>query len=1315
MSSPNVYWDDEELDFAVLNELTAFEASQVPHNPNLAIRRSPSKTGLTVADSDDLYDLTFNIGLQDLQKLDAAIEKDYRLKAASTSKSPSASAFTRSLSGRQTTLFGDVISAGTPPSSRRGTQQRKSPTRPVNRKTKTWDHTAFAKTGRKRKAGNGNGRGKLDEEGGNEDAVEFEQFPAPYFPGPPPPMKLQPDLLAAKRWIFPLNRPKRDYQFNISRHCLFDNVLVALPTGLGKTFIAGVVMLNFYRWFPEGKVVFVAPTKPLVAQQIDACHKTCGIPGRDAIELTGNNPRAFRSKAWQEKRVFYMTPQTFENDLKTDNCDSRDIILLVVDEAHKGAGDYSYAKVVRFLMAKNPHFRVLALTATPGGTPEAVQAIVDALHISRIELRDEQSLDIRSYVNEKKVEQHIISMNEGIGKLRDLIAKVLEAYMKKCAGAGILRGNLDPVQFHPFRTNTAMDEIHRRSDGRQLQWAYPVLRKIGVLARAMGYLLEASPHMCFRSLTAEAEGTGSDKPSGLNKDPAFQALMNELRLQKSRGFAVHPKLEKLKVLVIHHFGQRLRDDFPLNADEQSHEDTRAMVFVTFREAVDEIVDFLNKESPLLRATKFIGQGIDRKGNKGLAQREQLDIINRFKDGTFNVLVATSVGEEGLDIGEVDLIVCYDAQKTPIRMLQRVGRTGRKREGFVHVLLAEGREEMNWNKAREAHSDVQRSIIRGEQLELYDDAERLLPDHIKPECLESMMDIEEYDRSATERSRESAVQGPKKKRKRNDDPARDIPPGACEGFVSVAELLVKQGVKRRKKIAKFDEGAGLDDETDEEIEAGLFAPKRAVSMSNISSRPLKTKLKRAKTTTHGSKKGGPAPSKQRKSHVGTIVGELTPSQFAREGAEDSDDLEVERGLRGTPILPSLKQSPASSSSLPRASSPEISLAQNRSIIDICTSAASSRSSSPSRKDRHPTNSPSSGEVPEARHASPSPLRPLSARPPDTAISLEAHIGSVSSSKAGSDQENDHRKGQYEPNKEDDNLAWLLADSDDAGEMSSSPAEPHIRVSSTQDSDAGEIEESEPGEESPIVKISFPLRTEPSTLSKFEMLPPAFPKPSLQLSVPSPTAPEPSLPVRAAGRAKKRSATAQVVNSSSPLHPPLSRGRLNRHKRDSPSPLSPPLITPKRRRRLKLRDTAAVARVNPWVDVEAGHSGDEVSSGESFSSSVEESESDRRFVTDLPATQASPSYDQLAVYRQSLLSQAPTGGKLSVPVFAAPPVRGGGQRAVGPNMGALDLPRHGRIERSSSPSPPGEEDEDYYMVGSFVVDDDAEISFMQSSEP
>jgi ATP-dependent DNA helicase MPH1 len=128
-------------------------------------------------------------------------------------------------------------------------------------------------------------------------------------------MRLTPDMTEAKHWIYPLNRPKRDYQYNIVRHCLFDNTLVALPTGLGKTFIAGVVMLNCmwlasleihltywrekkldFRWFPYGKIIFSAPTKPLVAQQITACHEVCGIPRQDAVELTGNTPRATRAR-----------------------------------------------------------------------------------------------------------------------------------------------------------------------------------------------------------------------------------------------------------------------------------------------------------------------------------------------------------------------------------------------------------------------------------------------------------------------------------------------------------------------------------------------------------------------------------------------------------------------------------------------------------------------------------------------------------------------------------------------------------------------------------------------------------------------------------------------------------------------------------------------------------------------------------------------------------------------------------------------------------------------------------------------------------
>ena len=95
------------------------------------------------------------------------------------------------------------------------------------------------------------------------------------------------DLEAGEMWIYPTNYPVRDYQFNITKKALFINTLVCLPTGLGKTFIAAVVMYNFYRWYPVGKIVFMAPTKPLVTQQIEACYNVMGIPQEDIAEMTG--------------------------------------------------------------------------------------------------------------------------------------------------------------------------------------------------------------------------------------------------------------------------------------------------------------------------------------------------------------------------------------------------------------------------------------------------------------------------------------------------------------------------------------------------------------------------------------------------------------------------------------------------------------------------------------------------------------------------------------------------------------------------------------------------------------------------------------------------------------------------------------------------------------------------------------------------------------------------------------------------------------------------------------------------------------------
>jgi ERCC4-related helicase len=139
------------------------------------------------------------------------------------------------------------------------------------------------------------------------------------------------DMNLCREWIYPTNKEVRGYQKSISMNCLLHNTLVVLPTGLGKTLIAAVVMYNYYRWFPTGKIIFMAPTKPLVAQQIEACHGIMGIPQEHTAELMGGVKPEEREKLWSERRVFYCTPQSLNNDLMKGALDPRKIVCIVID------------------------------------------------------------------------------------------------------------------------------------------------------------------------------------------------------------------------------------------------------------------------------------------------------------------------------------------------------------------------------------------------------------------------------------------------------------------------------------------------------------------------------------------------------------------------------------------------------------------------------------------------------------------------------------------------------------------------------------------------------------------------------------------------------------------------------------------------------------------------------------------------------------------------------------------------------------------------------------------------------------------------
>ncbi|KAJ7783523.1 hypothetical protein DFH07DRAFT_726924 [Mycena maculata] len=1230
--SSDGYFEDDDFDDAVLQQLDKIEASQRPPT------REPSF---------EVDDFTFgDIDESELARLDTFIEDTYQGKAPPVA-GPSR---TTSRTTLQTTLYGEVLPPPPPKVPRTQIQRTKStPRNPFGQqapKTKKWDHTEFAKSGWKGVKSRGKGKTVNDEDEEEQEAVEFEQFPAPFMPRiPSPSMKLRPDLLEAKHWIYPLNQPKRDYQYNIVKHCLFDNTIVALPTGLGKTFVAGVVMLNFYRWFPEGKVVFVAPTKPLVAQQIDACHKTCGIPGSDAIELTGQNPKPMRARAWKEKRVFYMTPQTLINDLVSENCDAGDIVLLVIDEAHRATGGYAYNQVVRFMMAKNPHFRVLALTATPGGDPNAVQALIDGLHISRIEIRDENSLDLKAYIHEKKVEQHIIVMSEAVNRIKDPLVTLMNSILKPLKERGLMYPSADPIKMHSFSANMKIREL-RKDQG----WAYTPLNHIGSLARAMGYLIEGTIGMCSTYMHELARDKDDDaegkKKAGkkLRDNPLFRPVLKELELQSLRGFPMHPKMERLKALAVQHFANKLDED------GQEAEETKVMVFVTFREAVDEIVDTLNLEKPLIRANKFIGQGTDKQGKKGLAQKEQLEVIKKFKDGEYNVLVATSIGEEGLDIGEVDLIICYDAQKTPIRMLQRFGRTGRKREGMVHVLLAEGREEENMHKAKVTYKEVQKTIVRGDQLELYGDVERLLPDHIKPEPLEKAMEIQEYVREEGRKKRAGSKERLPKgtKRKRNDDASRNIPDGASTSFVTASKLLVKGGSKRKKVAKDFDQ-AGQDDDTDMEIESGIVGLTRRAASAASSSKPTaKAKSKLRRSVTDGDAK--------RKKKIATP----TLSQFMLKAVDDEEDMEIERGA----ILTPSRSSPMYNSSLERPQR-HLHSKSPSGLVVIDSDSDDPPGDSILTRDTafiHPFSRVSSRRA----------MAWLIDKDDDPDIEI------VDSSPMLSRRS----RNSPSPALSDDSVCVVVE------AMSSKSSGKRRAITPIEDNSVEFVErvEQDPNESVELVSEAPQRMARPTGPRKPDMPPPELPSRFLVSRSP----PEPSFPVRGPGRARSR----PVPEPESPAMemPPPSQRRL--HRRESPAKET-------RHRPKKSHKTSAGLKI--VYDNEAVHSGDEISEGSSGGSDVE-SESDRQFLEGLPETQMSPSYDQSLAYRQSLLTQAHGGGR--IPNFVGRPARKG-MFGGGPSESSRRRP-----QVSSSPPPEPDAKLDAYELGNFVVDDDEDISFLSS---
>ncbi|KAL7551797.1 hypothetical protein ACHAWF_015057 [Thalassiosira exigua] len=501
----------------------------------------------------------------------------------------------------------------------------------------------------------------------------------------------------------------------MSHASVIQDTLVSLPTGLGKTLVAAVVMYNFYRWFPEGKVVFVAPTRPLVSQQIKACYQIMGIPEKDTAEISGRSKPESRTAMWLRKRVFFCTPQSITRDIKGGRCPARSIVCLVMDEAHRATGEHANAVLVRQVRQSGAKFRLVGLSATPGSDIKAIQAVIDTLGISRIEARGEDDPSVKQYIHDREEEVIVVRQPDVVRSVDSKFAELMKPLL------GRLRENdvpsrlmCDSANLTAWSVMSARQDYIEKTGDHSLDKTFDALR---VLADSRQRLKKHGVQIAKSKLSEAVAKHGY--MGFIAKQPTYQSLMREMTAAsgggigeaggmtatRTEGFENNPKLMKLSEVLTEHFERKQAVD----------SSTRAIVFAQWRESVNMIVDMLSSQNAsLLKPCQFIGQaskkgsGNGKKGSvnpnpgqdvAGMNQAQQQRVLAQFKQGSYNVLVATCVGEVSTDSnGEVDLIVNFDVLKSAIRSVQRSGRTGRKRNGRVVFLVAEGSEERSYRQS-----------------------------------------------------------------------------------------------------------------------------------------------------------------------------------------------------------------------------------------------------------------------------------------------------------------------------------------------------------------------------------------------------------------------------------------------------------------------------------------------------------------------------------------------------------------------------------------------------------------------------------------
>ena len=485
---------------------------------------------------------------------------------------------------------------------------------------------------------------------------------------------------------------RRAYQTQLASAARDAHTLVCLPTGLGKTTVSLLVTAERLDAV-GGKVLFLAPTKPLVQQHADFYREALSIPDEEVVVFTGEIRPEDRADRWTDARVVIATPQVVENDLVGSRISLANVTHLTFDECHRATGEYAYVYIAERYHDDADDPLVTGMSASPGGDKESILTVCRNLGLEEVEVMTEGDADVSTYTHDTSVEWERIELPESILGIRDALNEVIKDRLQKLKSLGVTNTTQPDVsQKQLNRMRGKLQELMNadKSEGYKGMSTHAEVMKLRRAVELVETQSVESVRRYFERQRNAARSSGASKAS--------QRLVAEPKVRKAMRLAesfdgTHPKFSRARILLAQTLG--------IEGGE------RVIVFTESRDTAEALTDFLSES---FETRRFVGQG-DKETSEGMTQTEQQDTLDAFRSGEFEVLVSTSVAEEGLDVPEVDLVLFFEPVPTAIRSIQRKGRTGRQADGRVVVLLAEDTRDEAYYWISKRREDEMESELR----------------------------------------------------------------------------------------------------------------------------------------------------------------------------------------------------------------------------------------------------------------------------------------------------------------------------------------------------------------------------------------------------------------------------------------------------------------------------------------------------------------------------------------------------------------------------------------------------------------------------